>query len=127
MVPGLFGTLSSNRKVKPCHTRKLVDFTLYALAALAFRSSSQTRKANTMNKPLQAFRYTFNRNQPGWAHNAEAERMIRKNGMVQWSTMDVDGERKPLTIERPERVVTAAEAAWDRNGPAVRLIRKRNR
>lgn len=80
-----------------------------------------------MNKPLQAFRYTFNRNQPGWAHNAEAERMIRTNGKVQWSTMDVDAERKPLEIERPERVMTAAEAAWNRNGPTVRLIRKRNR
>ena len=80
-----------------------------------------------MNKPLQAFRYTFNRNNAGWAFSNEAERMIRTGGMVQWSTMDVDAERKPLEIERPERVVTAAEAAWDRNGPAVRLIRKRNR
>ena len=81
-----------------------------------------------MNKPLQAFRYTFNRNNPGWAHNVEAERMIRKNGMVQWSTMDVDAERKPLEIERPERVVTALEKAAGRyDGPTVRLIRKRNR
>lgn len=84
-----------------------------------------------MNKPLQAFRYTFNRNQPGWAYNTDTERRLRdfreRGEKFTWSDMDVDGERKPLTIERPERVVTAAEAAWNRNGPAVRLIRKRNR